>query len=323
VAGMGTALTPEQAKLLSRYAETVVVAYDGDNAGETAARRALPLLLAEGLGVYRARFPAGEDPDSLRLGSGEPALAGALDAAPDAVSLEIDGLIPPGTTREPRQQAKAAAAVADLLRPIPDPILRFSYGRSAAERLAVPVEMLTRRTGREAPPPEPLAEPGHGRRLVRTLEEQALQRLTCGEESLPAAAELPPVEVFFDPECRNIYQAFCTLYAEGGGAPPRGQAVLAALGSEGRSVDRMASILLESSVGPEKGARLFESLEKLVHRWQERRLRDLASAIRDAERGGQDTASLERLYDEKRRLSLAHHRSSQRGIRPEAVREAL
>jgi len=39
VAGMGTALTPEQAKLLSRYAEEVVVAYDGDSAGENAFRR--------------------------------------------------------------------------------------------------------------------------------------------------------------------------------------------------------------------------------------------------------------------------------------------
>src|SRR4029078_8458502 len=41
VAGMGTALTPEQARLLSRYAEEVVVGYDGDSAGEGAYRRAL------------------------------------------------------------------------------------------------------------------------------------------------------------------------------------------------------------------------------------------------------------------------------------------
>src|SRR6202035_1675347 len=56
VAGMGTALTPEQARLLFRYAGEVVVGYDGDSAGETAYRRALPLLLAEGLAVRRARF---------------------------------------------------------------------------------------------------------------------------------------------------------------------------------------------------------------------------------------------------------------------------
>ncbi|HBL32066.1 MAG TPA: DNA primase, partial [Acidobacteria bacterium] len=92
VAGMGTALTPEQAKLLSRYAEDVVVAYDGDNAGENAFRRALPLLLAEGLGVRRARFPAGHDPDSLRVEQGEAAVVAAVQAAQDGVTAEIERL---------------------------------------------------------------------------------------------------------------------------------------------------------------------------------------------------------------------------------------
>ncbi|MGH9362925.1 MAG: DNA primase, partial [Thermoanaerobaculia bacterium] len=73
VAGMGTALTPEQARLLARYAEEVVVGYDGDRAGETAHLRALPLLLGERLAVRRARFPEGHDPDSLRLAAGEAA----------------------------------------------------------------------------------------------------------------------------------------------------------------------------------------------------------------------------------------------------------
>jgi DNA primase len=321
VAGMGTALTPEQAKLLSRYAESVVVAYDGDTAGETAHRRALPLLLAEGLAVYRARFPEGEDPDSLRLSGGEAALARALDEALDAVTLEIDRTIPPNASREPHLQAKAAAAIGELLRPIPDPILRFGYGRLAAERLDVPVEMLARRTGREpaanasAQPAQPKTQPAapRERRLVRTLEEQVLEHLMRGEEALPSTADLPQAEVFLDPECRNIYQTFCTLYAEGGGPPPRGQAVLAALGTEGRAVDRMAMILLEGSFGPEKSAGLPESLDKLVRRWQEQRLKDLASAIRDAQRSGQEPAHLERLYDEKRRLSLVLHRG---GVAP-------
>ncbi|HEX2643683.1 MAG TPA: DNA primase, partial [Thermoanaerobaculia bacterium] len=110
VAGMGTALTPEQAKLLSRYAEEVVVAYDGDNAGQNAFRRALPLLLGEGLGVRRASFPAGHDPDSLRLAEGSAAVVAAFDAAEDAVMVEMDNLIPRGAARDPREQSKAATA---------------------------------------------------------------------------------------------------------------------------------------------------------------------------------------------------------------------
>src|SRR6185295_3252139 len=163
VAGMGTALTPEQAKLLSRYAEEVVVAYDGAEAGENAFRRALPLLLGDGLGVRRARFPGRHDPDSLRLEEGEEAVRSAVERAEDAVVAELERAIPAGAARDPRLQAKAAAAVAELLRPIPDSILRFSYSRLAADRLGIPAEMLARRVGGgsrgEAAGPPPQAVP--------------------------------------------------------------------------------------------------------------------------------------------------------------------
>src|SRR5262245_44153310 len=182
VAGMGTALTPEQAKLLSRYAEEVVVAYDGDDAGENAFRRALPLLLADGLGVRRARFQGKDDPDVLRLEEGEEAVRSAVERAEDAVTAELDRAIPSGAARDPRLQAKAAAAVAELLRPIPDSILRFSYSRLAADRLGIPVEMLARRVGGtsisrgEPAGPPPASPAGPGPRVVRSLEEQVLER---------------------------------------------------------------------------------------------------------------------------------------------------
>ena len=123
VAGMGTALTQEQARLLARYADEVVVAYDGDPAGETAFERALPILLAEGLGVLRARFGEGHDPDSLRLASGEAAVAAAIDAAEDAVVLQLRRAIP-APMASARLKATQAGAVASLLEPIRDPLMR-------------------------------------------------------------------------------------------------------------------------------------------------------------------------------------------------------
>ena len=86
---MGTALTPEQSRLLARFADEVVLGYDGDAAGETACRRALPLLLAETLAVRRARMPEGGDPDSLRLGQGEAAVRSAVDEAEDFLIAEL------------------------------------------------------------------------------------------------------------------------------------------------------------------------------------------------------------------------------------------
>jgi len=321
VAGMGTALTPEQAKLLSRYAEEVVIAYDGDNAGENAARRALPLLLAEGLGVRRARFPGGHDPDSLRLAEGEEAVTEAVRIADDAVMLELDRAIPPGAAREPQLQAKAATAVAELLRPIPDAVVRHGYARLASQRLDIPVEMLARRAAggeslekkleRRAPSlSSPSGETAPS--LVRSLEEQVLERLIQGEELLPAAEELPPPEVFFDTECRNIYQAFRALYAEGMGSRPEVRALQERLGYEGRAVDRMAKILLEGSFAPGRTG-ILVSLENLARRWKEQRLRELVREINEAQQRGLDPESLARLYQEKRTLSLSIHRRSRPG----------
>ena len=310
VAGMGTALTPEQAKQLSRYAEEVVVAYDGDDAGENAYRRTLPLLLSEGMGVRRARFPDRHDPDSLRVEAGPEAVQAAVRDADDAVVSEIERLVPPEAGREPRLQAKSAQAVTELLRPIPDPILRFSYARIAADRLSVPVEMLTRRVGGQQAERSAAATPHASAKsdgLSWNIEKLVLALLLEATEPVPPVEDLPPSEAFLDPGCRNIYQTWCALYAEGGGSPPDARAVLAEIGSEGGSVDQMAGILLERNITSGRLG-LLESLEKLEDRWRKQRSRELAGKIREAELR-KDSVRLQSLLDEKSRLS------QQRGFR--------
>jgi DNA primase len=65
VGSMGTALTQGQANLLSRFADEVIIAYDPDAAGGAAALRGMTILRNSGLEVKVARFPSGDDPDSL------------------------------------------------------------------------------------------------------------------------------------------------------------------------------------------------------------------------------------------------------------------
>src|SRR6185503_19448216 len=65
VASLGTALTPEQVKLLGRFARKVVVNYDGDRAGVQAAKRAIETVLAEDLEVKVLVLPDGSDPDEF------------------------------------------------------------------------------------------------------------------------------------------------------------------------------------------------------------------------------------------------------------------
>ncbi len=321
LATMGTALTPEQSRLLARYAEEVVIAYDGDEAGERAHRRALPLLLAVGMAVYRAPFPAGHDPDSLRLAEGPEAVARAVSGAPDAVLAEIERLTPSRARREPRLQARSASDLGELLGRIPDPVLRFSYGRRAAERLDLPVELLLQRVpgaaagggpaGREA---APAPEPGPGEPAprppgpVRSLEELALEMLLSGS-SLPGPGELPPADVFLDASCRNIYRAFHALYLQSGtGRAPGTRAVLNELGDEGVSVDHLARLMVGSGIGP-NGPTLDDCLDKLTRRWLQQRQRALSREITEAQREGDD-ARLERLLREKTDLSHCLHRGS-------------
>jgi DNA primase len=302
VAGMGTALTPEQAQLAARYTDEVVVGYDGDAAGEMAFRRILPELLKQGLGVRRARFGAGQDPDSLRLEQGEAALAEAIEEAVDAVALEVDRLSPPEAVRDPRRVAKAASEIGEMLQTIPDAVLRFGYGRRAAARLQVPEELLLRRA---ATPPSAVEPPAREPGVVRSLEERALQLLISGVESPPSGGDLVPVEAFRDEALRNIYGVFCDLYRDGSGDRPDPQLIVAELGADGNAVDRLARLLLEGPFASPSGE-LDEAFKQLRRRWQQQRQRSLASEIGDAQRAG-DEARLKSLLSEKTALSRSLH----------------
>lgn len=243
VASMGTALTEQQAKLLARYADVVIIGYDGDRAGEEASRKALPMLLRQGVSVRRARFPAGQDPDSLRLEEGAGAVAALIEEAPDAIDVELDRL---GSEilSDPRLRSEAAATLRQLLETIPDSVLRYSYGERAARHLALPVEVFWRSRGSAAlrdprssrarrartgagEEPEP-AEMSPEHALPRaSMEERVLTLLLWfGVDDLAAktrtqgsasnalsvsdagdADEVPSPELFTDADCREIYRA--------------------------------------------------------------------------------------------------------------------
>lgn len=301
VASMGTALTTEQARLLARYTEEVYVGYDGDEAGESAARRALPLLLAENLGVKRPAFGAGHDPDSLRQEAGPEALRRVVEAAADAVVLELARLAPPDVAREPRRQAKAASEISELLKPIQDGVLRYGYARQAAQRLGVPVDLLWRRLGGR----DDAAAAGRERRtdgVVQSEEENVLHLLLTGQP-VPEGEELPPAAAFFDRELRGVFEAWSRLAAAGTAPAPR--QVIEALGGQSPTVARLVQDELHSTATPGSGE-FSAALAKLRRRWQRQRARELTAEIAEAERQG-DLERLDSLLHEKASLSRALH----------------
>jgi DNA primase len=327
VASMGTALTAEQAGLLARYSEEVVVGYDGDRAGEEASRRALAVLLGAGMAVRRAQLPAGADPDSLRLEQGAEALQRLVASAPDAVEHELARLVPAGAP-DPQTQARLAGAATELLQPVKDPILRWAYGRRAAERLGLPFELLAPRLGKAPAPPARRAAPAAaaaaaagGRAPGRLIEEGALRALLAllpGGESaapVPDAGTFPPADVFWNDACRHVYATFRVLLEERGEAPPVA-ALQERLGAEGgNSVDLVARLVIEGPDQPgglpgravpscEETLRRY--LRELDRRWRQRRLVELNRDINEAQRAG-DGPRLHSLVEERSLLSREVH----------------
>ena len=65
VSSSGTALTPEQIRLVNRLTQNITVLFDGDAAGLRASIRGVDLILEQGMNVKICTFPEGEDPDSF------------------------------------------------------------------------------------------------------------------------------------------------------------------------------------------------------------------------------------------------------------------
>ncbi len=84
VASLGTALTPQQARLLKRYCSNIYICYDGDAAGQKATLRGLDILAEEGLKVKVVTLPNGMDPDDYARKFG---LVGIQDAMDQAMTL--------------------------------------------------------------------------------------------------------------------------------------------------------------------------------------------------------------------------------------------
>jgi len=142
VAALGTAFTPEQAKLAGRYVDEVVLLFDGDEAGAQATLRALAKLVGQtGITIRIARLPAGIDPDdAVRQ---DPALLdAALEGADDVVGFLVGEALRGFDRTSPAGRERVIKAALKLLAPIPDPIRLSAEMNTVAERFGVPETVL-------------------------------------------------------------------------------------------------------------------------------------------------------------------------------------
>jgi len=147
VAPQGTAFTPEQARLLRRFVERVILCFDSDTAGQNAVEKSLPALLSAGIGVRVASLPQGEDPDSLIRKQGVESfralLSGSVDFFDHAIGRAEREAITRSGTFGPREKAAIGGRLASYLALLPEAALRETTTSHVGSRLGLSAAALS------------------------------------------------------------------------------------------------------------------------------------------------------------------------------------
>jgi DNA primase len=140
VASLGTALTPEQAKLIARFARKVVVNYDGDRAGVQAAKRAIETILAEDLEVKVLVLPDNADPDDFIRKFGAAEYQKRRGEAQPHIQFVIDQAVRDRNLHSPADKAAAVEEALPFVRAVRDRIQKREYFDITMDALRVQPE---------------------------------------------------------------------------------------------------------------------------------------------------------------------------------------
>jgi len=140
VAPQGTAFTADHARILKRYVEEVVLCFDSDQAGQTAAVRSLDHLLAAGLAVRVAVIPAPEDPDSFIKTRGGAEFKTLIERALGFYDYYLDRLCTENDIGTDRGRLTVLRSMAEALHKSGNKVLIDTYAQKTALRLAVAPE---------------------------------------------------------------------------------------------------------------------------------------------------------------------------------------
>ena len=127
VASLGTALTPEQAKLLNRFARKVVVNYDGDRAGINAAKRAIEVLLPEDFEVKVLVLPEGADPDEFVRAHGADEYNQRRGESAPHMQFVLEQAMRDRNLHNPPEKSEAVAEVLPFVRAVRNTIQKREY----------------------------------------------------------------------------------------------------------------------------------------------------------------------------------------------------
>ena len=218
VASAGTALTPEQSQILGRYAPEVVLVFDGDLAGSSAAQRAVEVLLGTGMDARVVSLPPEHDPDSFVREMGPDALVAAVEKAQSVLDFYLDQTARRSDLSTVQGKTRAIEAFKPLLANIQDAVRRDLMMREVSRRLGVDEPALrqeVQRLFRGRRSPNRLPGPPPSRQDDPPLwEKEFLGLLLTHPSYISRTAQILEPEAFVDPRSQGIVRVLFQEYQD-------------------------------------------------------------------------------------------------------------
>ena len=225
VASLGTSLTPEQARLLSRYTNEVIIAYDNDAAGIKASQRAIGILERLDLKVRVLQLTGAKDPDEYIRARGPDAFRNLLEASADQVDYRLKAVSAKYDRSQDDQKVAWLKEATELLATLPGAVEREVYAIRVAGEAGVGQDAVIREVERrrkqlmrrakrseeqELNRPERMAQPAakelRYRDPVSAAAEEGVIRLLYLEPELSREPGLPEPEEFSSEALGRIYR---------------------------------------------------------------------------------------------------------------------
>ena len=224
VASLGTSLTPEQARLISRYTNQVIIAYDNDGAGIKAAQRAIGILEKLDLKVKVLRMSGAKDPDEFIKLKGADAFRNLLEASENQIDYRLRAVTDKYDLSVDEQKVEFLKEASDLVARLPGSVERQVYAMRVASMSGVSADAVTKEVERRRKKLVTQARGSEERQQSRperqlqpedkalryedpssATAEEGIIRLLYLDPALAKSAALPAPEEFSSPALGHIY----------------------------------------------------------------------------------------------------------------------
>ena len=295
VASLGTSLTPEQARLISRYTHEVIIAYDNDGAGIKAAQRAIGILERLDVKVKVLRLNGAKDPDEFIKLKGADAFRNLITDAENQVDYRLRAVTDKYDLSVDEQKVDFLREASELVARLPGSVERQVYAMRVASMAGVSAEVVTaeverrrkkllrdsrRADEREQRRPERQSQPAEKafryENPASAVAEEGVIRLLYLEPEL-ISAPLPESGSFSSPVLAHIYNELRAMLSAG---------------------QKVSTTTLSAVLSPEEISLVVQIIQKPENLSNaSRSMRDYAERIRQesARRGGElDFAAIAR-----------------------------